>query len=135
MRLGKSARSALLVVHMASASVWLGVLVTLVSARWFTDAVMKPLLIAAPVCVASGVLLSLGTPWGLLRYRWLVGKWALVAFVTALAGTAVCVPEDSEGLRLVASVALSVALGLSVVRPWGKRKGALRGRHRARTAG
>lgn len=135
MRLSKPARLAWLTAHVLSSSVWLGVLVTLASSQGFTNAVMGPLLISAPLCVLSGVVLAAGTPWGLVRYRWVVSKWVLVAFVVGLAGTATCLPQHSGSCRLAASVALSGALVVSVVRPWGQRSRRLRGRHRARSAG
>lgn len=131
MRWNRHARCALLAVHVLAASTWLGVLVTLVCSQGFTDAVMPVLLVAAPTCVVSGVLLSLGTPWGVFRYQWLQAKWALVGLVAGLAGISVALPENSGGLRGASVGLLGGAVVVSLVRPWGQRARRLSGRHRA----
>jgi hypothetical protein len=92
----------------------------------------------------TGILLSLGTRWGLARYWWVLAKLALtvaatVASLLALRGTVhqavgllpATGPVDIGGAAasLVAapSVALCVygaATALSVYKPWGRRKAA-----------
>jgi hypothetical protein len=113
-----------------SAVIWLGGLIALVSS---TRASTVPLLAGAPVCVASGVLLGLGTPWGLLRYRWVQAKWLIVACVAALASAMPALPVVSVGAHWAAIGALSIAIVLSLVRPGGRRVHHTAGRHRAVT--
>ncbi|MET7933558.1 DUF2269 domain-containing protein [Streptomyces sp. NPDC005322] len=88
------------------------------------------------LALASGVVLSLGTPWGLARYRWVWVKFWLTLVTTAAtafalrarinaamadvtAGRAVGATTD---LILAPSVSLSVYVfltAISVIKPWG----------------
>lgn len=88
------------------------------------------------LALASGVVLSLGTPWGLARYRWVWVKFWLTlvtaaatafalrarinaAMADVTAGRAVGATTD---LILAPSVSLSVYVfltAISVVKPWG----------------
>ncbi|MET7763531.1 DUF2269 domain-containing protein [Streptomyces sp. NPDC005336] len=88
------------------------------------------------LALGSGVVLSLGTPWGLARYRWVWAKFWLTLGTTAAtafalrarinaamadvtAGRAVGATTD---LILAPSVSLSVYVfltAISVVKPWG----------------
>lgn len=106
-----------------------------------------PLLVVGLLTLASGVTLGLGTAYGLTRYRWVLVKLAItlvlcgvVAFAlppmlaqasaagtdllttgsTTWAGTDLVYPP------VVSSAALVVAVVLSVVKPWGRRRSARR---------
>ncbi|WP_419702950.1 hypothetical protein [Promicromonospora sp. NFX87] len=90
-------RKSILVTHVASAGVWLGidiVSVALVAIGWLraggdraevyqalADFFVVPLLVAAlvagVVCLATGVVLGLATKWGLVRYWWVAVKLVL----------------------------------------------------------
>ncbi len=93
-----------------------------------------------PVVCASlctGLVLALGTSWGLARHWWLVAKSGIAVVLTAT-GVALTLPrlpevlagegEPAQALTLAArSVALALLLtatGLSVVKPWGKTQSA-----------
>jgi hypothetical protein len=106
-RLAPRGRRLWLTVHVITSVGWLGLDLGLlalgVTGRWFTPragelgvyraidllgyAAVLPLALLAAL---SGVVLSLGTPWGLLRYRWVAIKLVLTvgaAAATILAGT------------------------------------------------
>src|SRR5690606_15512056 len=90
-RLGVRTRRAVLVAHIASAGAWLGVdvaMAVLIGTAVTTDeaAVLGlclqalelvsvwPLLACGLVCLATGVVLGLGSKWGLVRYWWVAIK-------------------------------------------------------------
>ena len=90
--------------------------------------------------LVTGLVQSFGTPWGLLRYFWVIAKFALTVVGTAIllqhmstvSQTAVLARSASSGvnygdlpLRLVIHAAgglllLLTATVLSVYKPWGK---------------
>ena len=84
--------------------------------------------------LASGLALGVGTKWGVLRHRWVTAKLLVllsVILVGALViGPATAAMRDGRGgeqaLLIVASaydvLALSVATGLSVFKPGGRRR-------------
>jgi Predicted integral membrane protein (DUF2269) len=84
--------------------------------------------------LASGILLGLATPWGVLRYGWVMAKLALLVGVI-LVGSLVLGPgtdamrsgDDGAEARLIAGsaydvVALALATGLSVFKPRRRRR-------------
>ena len=99
--------------------------------------------IIVPLCLASlptGLVMSFGTPWGLLRHYWVVAKLIVSVIATILllvhmqpvGHIARAVAEttlregDLAGLRMqlvadaiAASVALLAATTLSIYKPWG----------------
>ncbi len=150
-------RKLLVLVHIASAGVWLGldlVLGILVGTALLGDptgagaaaATMAavatwPLVVVGVLTLATGVLLGLGTKYGLVRYWWvlvkLVVNLVLVALVVlvlwpgvtavgeagraALAdGAAPTMPATLVFPPIVSSTALIVAMTLSVFKPWGR---------------
>lgn len=159
-RRGARARRGVLVVHIAAAGTWLGidvVLAVLVGTALFEPDVAAavtalraltflvwPLLAAGVLCLVSGVVLGLGSKWGVVRYRWVAVKLVLnvvlVVLVAVLlrpavadagelaAGWAGAVPPPVGDLvypPIVSTTALLVAMTLSVVKPWGRiRRGA-----------
>jgi hypothetical protein len=92
------------------------------------------------VCLASGVVLGLGTKWGLIRYWWVAVKLALNVLLVALVPVALrpeVIEKAEQGRRFVAGEAASLAVGdlifppivsptlllvafvLAVFKPWG----------------
>ena len=157
-RLSRTARRAALVVHIASAGGWLGVdiamAVVIVAALVTRDLATRtsclrvlelitvwPLLACGLVCLLSGLVLGLGSTWGVLRYRWVAVKLVLNLVLTALVVVALRpeVAHQAEAARRAATgepvgfdltnliypptvspTLLLVAMTLSVVKPWGR---------------
>ncbi|OEJ26060.1 DUF2269 domain-containing protein [Streptomyces agglomeratus] len=145
--LPRPARRALLVTHLAASVGWLGLTVGLTAlgiTAWTTDSpamtrsaytAMKVFgdWLVTPVALLSlgtGLALSLGTPWGLARYRWVWVKFWLTlvtgaATVFALrpgisAAAALGVPDSSlVAAPVVASSAYLFMTAISVLKPWG----------------
>ena len=159
-RLGARTRKGFLVVHIVSAGTWIGidVVMAVVFTALLTDDYTKalcyralemfvvwPLFASGLVCLASGIVLGLGTKWGLLRYWWVAVKLALNLVLVVLVTFALRpgVSEMAErGLRYMTGEAASLAVGdlifppivstsalliafvLAVFKPWGRlRKG------------
>jgi hypothetical protein len=156
--LGARTRKGVLVVHIASAGAWIGMDVVMgvlvFTALGTEDNEMKalcyralelfavwPLLTTGLLCLASGVVLGLGTKWGLVRYWWvaikLVMNVVLVVLVAFLLRPGV-IEVAEQGRRFVAgepasltagnmafppivsTSALLVATVLAVFKPWGR---------------
>jgi hypothetical protein len=151
--LKRPVRRTTLVVHVAASAGWLGLTLGLLalalaaytsesasmaeasyrSMEVFTDWLVLPL---ALLTLASGLLLSLGTPWGLARHRWVFIKfWLTLATTTAsvlvlrpgvdraagtvASGGVVAEPRDllmGPAVSLTAYVFMTV---VSVLKPWG----------------
>jgi hypothetical protein len=155
--LGARTRKVVLVVHIVSAGVWIGidvvmgvVIFTALLADDNTKALcyralelfaVWPLLTTGLVCLASGVVLGLGTKYGLVRYWWVAIKLVLNIVLTALVLVALRpgVTEAAEqGRRFMAGEAALLAVGdlifppivsptlllvafvLAVFKPWGQ---------------
>ncbi|QCX77756.1 hypothetical protein C9F11_20610 [Streptomyces sp. YIM 121038] len=152
-KLRRPARRATLVVHVAASAGWLGLtlgLLALATAaittdshptieasvramKVFTDWLVLPL---ALLTLLSGLLLSLGTSWGLARHRWVYTKFWLTLATTA-ASTFALRPGINEAVATVSAgdalasstdlimgpiVSLSAYLFMtviSVLKPWG----------------
>jgi hypothetical protein len=151
-------RKATLILHIVAGGSWIGIdvmVAVLVWTGWFgSDADVRglayralaafavwPMLTSGLVCLVTGLLLGLGTRWGLLRYWWVAVKLVLnlvlctlilvalepgMAVVGAygreLAGGAVA-PDEVSSLFFppaVSLTALTFATVLSVVKPWGR---------------
>ncbi len=161
-RLRPKTRKAALVVHIVTAGAWIGIdvmLAVLVFTALLTSdpataalcyqampLLIWPILTAALTCLASGVVLGLGTHHGLLRYWWVALKLALNIALTVLivvllqpglqeaaehgrrlAGGPV--PVDLSDLifpPVVSSTALVIATILAVYKPWGRIGGSSR---------
>src|SRR5947209_814130 len=149
-RLPRRVRAALLTVHVAASAGWLGLdgaLVVLEVIGLHSDDqalrtgisvamaaiacwILIPLVFAS---LCSGLVLAVGTQWGLARHWWLLAKTGIAAVLTAtgvvlilprlphvLAGEGEPLQLRTVALRSVALVLLLTATGLSVVKPWGK---------------
>jgi hypothetical protein len=147
-----------LVVHIVSAGAWIGIdviVAVLVVTGWFADDVnvrslayralaefvVWPMLASGVVCLATGVVLGVGTKWGLVRYWWVAVKLVL----NLLLCTLVLVLLE-PGMQAVASYgeklltgtppasrvqtlffppavslsALTLATVLAIYKPWGR---------------
>ncbi|MFE5025439.1 DUF2269 domain-containing protein [Streptomyces sp. NPDC056656] len=167
MKLRRPARRATLVAHVTSSACWLGLTLGLLALavtaittgsdpmveaacramKVFTDWLVIPL---ALFTLLSGLLLSLGTPWGLARHRWVYVKFWLTlattaasifalrpgvnaAVATVMAGTPLPQPSDLVAGPIVSLAAHLFMTVISVLKPWGlTRRG--RKRHAARKA-
>lgn len=156
--LGRGWRRGLLVAHIVSSGAWIGidvVVAVLVSTGWFADDlrlrslayqalaafVVWPMLVSGLLCLGTGLLLGLGTKWGLIRYWWVLVKLVLNLLLCTLivvvlqpgmddvaaygeellTGT----PERTGAARLffppaVSLSCLALATVLAVVKPWGR---------------
>ncbi|MGI5439645.1 DUF2269 domain-containing protein [Streptomyces shenzhenensis] len=164
MKLSRPARRSLLVVHVTASASWLGltlgllalgitaattgqvaaVMASVRSMGLFADRLLLPVALAT---LGSGLVLSLGTPWGLARHRWVWIKFWLTLATTAAtafalrpgvhaAAAAVAggpLPDagavlTGPGVSLAACVFMTV---ISVLKPWGPTR---RGRRRRAAA-
>jgi hypothetical protein len=152
-KLSRPARRATLVVHAAASASWLGLTLGLLALavtaattgstvtveasvramKLFADWLLLPL---AFLTLLSGLVLSLGTPWGLARHRWVYTKfWLTLATTTATAfalrpGLGSTVTAVSAGgplpdpvdVMMGPIVSLSAYLFMTVIsilKPWG----------------
>ncbi|MFF9913422.1 DUF2269 domain-containing protein [Streptomyces sp. NPDC013457] len=153
--LQRPARRALLVVHVAVSVAWLGLSVGLLTLgiaayttgdsslteasyramKVFADWLLAPV---AVVTLVSGLVLSLGTPWGLARHRWVWIKfWITLATAAATVfalrpqiehAAAAGVPDPSlVSAPTVSTTAYLFMTAISVLKPWGLTR---RGRRR-----
>lgn len=103
---------------------------------------MWSLLIVGLVCLVSGIVLGIGTKYGLVRYWWVATKLALNLLLTALvlislrgevvekaeqgrhflAGDPVTLAEVGDLLfpPIVSPTVLLIAMALAVFKPWGR---------------
>jgi len=161
-RLSGSTRKATLVVHVVSAVGWLGVDVVLLLLAVTGLTSDDPLTVAACyqamgvfvvptlvpaglICLASGVLLGVGSKYGLLRYWWVATKLVINVVLTVLILVLLRpsvddvveigrqLPGGTLGLDalgqlrtdllfppVVSIAALTVATLLSIYKPWGR---------------
>lgn len=118
-RLPRTGRVAVTAVHIVTSLGWLA-LVTVVVAYPGTQINAGLLVPTVAVAIATGLVLALGTPYGLLRYWWILAK--LTASVAlAVAGSAALAGWLPAVLvlpgRCTALVVLSVLVFLSVAKP------------------
>jgi hypothetical protein len=155
-RLRPQTRKSLLVVHIASAGAWIGIDVVMgvviFTALLSDDATRAlcyqalelfagwPLVVAGLACLASGVVLGLGTPYGLVRYWWVVVKLAINIVFVALVPVALrpeVLEKAEQGRQLMAGLPATLTVGnliyppivspaglliamiLAVFKPWG----------------
>ncbi len=151
-QLSRPARRALLVAHVVTSAGWLGLALALLClgvagaaggspeldrAAYRAMAVLGrwPLGALALLSLVTGLVLSLGTRWGLARYRWVVVKFWLTLVTTGLTlfllpGTLESAAAEAAAggqvqaahLLVPPSVSLSAYVfmtALSVLKPWG----------------
>lgn len=157
-QLPRRTRKAVLVVHIASAGAWIGLDVVMavlvvtaaatkskntkaVSLQALELFAVWPMLVTGLVCLLSGLVLGLGTKFGLVRYWWVAVKLVLNIVLVVLVATALRsgVHEAAEQARalatgqvadvplgdlkfppIVSPIALMFAVTLSVYKPWGR---------------
>jgi hypothetical protein len=157
-RIGAGTRKATLVVHVISAGAWIGIDVivgVLVVAGWFSgDPAVRgvayqalglfalwPMLTSGLVCLASGVMLGLGSRYGLVRYWWVAIKLVMNVILCLLIvfalrpelgqlvehGQAVAAGGGSDldvstlfFPPAVSLASLTIATVLAVFKPWGR---------------
>lgn len=148
-RLPRRVRAALVLVHVVASAGWLGLDGAMVALEvtglhsgdpevraGIAVAIAILCWVLIPVVFTSlctGLVLALGTSWGLARHWWLVGKAGIAVVLTAtgvammlprldqvLAGEGEPVQVQTLAARSGALVLLFAATGLSVVKPWGK---------------
>ncbi|MGK5684241.1 hypothetical protein [Actinoplanes sp. URMC 104] len=160
MNLRPAHRKLWLVLHIVSAGAWIGidVLVAVLAGtglladdpgtrslayRALGTFVVCPMLSSGLVCLGTGVLLGLGTRWGLIRYWWVAVKLGInvllctliivllrpgMPAVRAYGETMPPTAFDTSSLvmpPIVSLTLLSLATVLSVYKPWGRtRRGA-----------
>lgn len=159
-QLRRPARRALLVVHVSVSVAWLGLslgLLTLGITAYttqdssLTEAAYRAMQVfadwlLAPVALltlGTGLVLSLGTPWGLARHRWVWIKF-WITLATAAATIFALRPEITHAaaagvpdLSLVAAPTVSTGAylfmtAISVLKPWGPTRRGRRLRESAR---
>lgn len=150
-------RKALLLVHIAMAGVWLGfdLVLGILTVTALTSAATPaaaaavsiaaftiwPLTTAGLLALTTGILLGIGSKYGLMRYWWVLLKLVLNVVLTALVpilllsgvatlhenglaaldtGGAPVVPATALFPPIVSSAALAFAMTLSVFKPWGR---------------
>jgi len=156
--LTRSWRRAALVTHLVAGGAWIGidviVAVLVVAGRFGGSAEVRglayqalgtfivwPMLTAGLLCLVSGLVLGLGTRWGLLRYWWVAVKLVLNVLLCTLIVVALQPGMDdvaAYGRDLstgggdpsvvstlffppaVSLTVLAIATVLAVVKPWGR---------------
>ncbi len=157
-KLSPRARKATLVGHVLSSGAWIGIDVVFavlvvgaaasddqqlqgVAYRAIAQFLVAPMLVMAVISLLTGVLLGLGTKYGLLKYWWVAAKLVInvvliVLVLAALRPSLDEVRQHGEALLagtpsdtstgdlvfppLVSLAALSVATTVSVFKPWGR---------------
>jgi hypothetical protein len=157
-RLGSRTRKSVLVLHIAAAGSWLGIDVVM-GVLVFTSLVRNdtatvalcyqvlglvavwPLFVAGLTCLLTGIVLGLGSRYGLVRYWWVATKLVLNLMLTGLILVALR-PGLNELSRvgrelaagnhvdaalhgmlyppIVSPIALILAMLLAVFKPWGR---------------
>jgi uncharacterized membrane protein len=167
-KLSRPARRAFLAVHVSASASWLGLTLGLLTLgitatttgsavtveacvramKLFADWLLLPV---ACLTLLSGLVLSLGTPWGLARHRWVCTKfWLTLATTTAtafalrpgvnsaVAAVAAGAPlPDTGDVLFGPSVSLSAYVFMTVIsilKPWGPTRRGRRLRASTRTA-
>jgi hypothetical protein len=161
-RLSPRARRVWLVLHVGFSVGWLGVALTMTvlaligqlaashGMRYGAYEVLHVVDLAAAIpsmalSIVTGLVLSLGSKWGLVRYRWVLTKFAISLSIPVVAGSVENSLADElalstvdpaarpggTGLALTACLgafvaALWVATVLSVVKPWGRTRWGVR---------
>jgi hypothetical protein len=146
-RLRKTAHKVALTAHVLGSVGWFGVAVVVafcgVTATATTDPTLPVALYRAmhaslwlsipmgAIAVGTGVVLSLGTTWGLVRHWWVVAKIGISAAVivtdalvissaTASAATTGTASSPLRDGTIAHCIVLAVATGLSILKPKGR---------------
>jgi hypothetical protein len=145
LKLGKRTRKGLLAAHIVTSGAWIGmemvmgVLVftalsdpslAVACYRALGQFAVWPVLIMGVLCLASGVLLGLGTKYGLVKYWWVATKLGLNVILCVLVFFALRPGVDAAASGqaagdlvfppIVSAASLLFAVLLSVYKPWGR---------------
>jgi hypothetical protein len=150
--LGRRGRKAVLVLHVLASAGWFGIAVLVAfllfaaqatgdptMARGLYQSVETSVWLSVPVgsaAAATGVLLGLGTKWGLARYWWVLAKEVIVVPVV-VTDLLIVAPGAHDAVRgqlsgglldpaIAHCVVLAVATVLSLVKPFGRIRAARR---------
>ncbi|MGW7302642.1 DUF2269 domain-containing protein [Streptomyces sp. NPDC054829] len=173
MKLSRPARRATLVVHVVASASWLGLTLGLLALGATAASTGTPVTVEASVramklfadwlllpvaflTLLSGLLLALGTQWGLARHRWVYTKFWLTLVTTAATAFALRpgvneavdvvsaggpLPDAGEVLfgPIVSLTAYVFMTVISILKPWGRTRRGRRlrvaaGRDRVRQA-
>jgi len=156
--LGRTWRRTTLIVHIISAGAWIGIdvmVAVLVGVGWFgadtevrglayralATFVVWPMLTSGLICLVTGLILGLGTKWGLLRYWWVAVKLGLNLLLCTLIVFLLQPGMDAVGdygrdltqgvgdpstvsslffPPAVSLTTLAIATVLAVAKPWGR---------------
>lgn len=131
--LPRPVRQVWMILHVACSVGWLGVLVACLALRLtalgsddparaaaldaatttLTSAFFLP---ATLLVLVTGVVLGLGTKWGLVKFYWVLAKLVIALVLLAVANL---VAPDVATLTFL-TAATSLALVLSILKPWGR---------------
>jgi len=120
--LPRPVRQVWMILHVACSVGWLGVLAACLALRLsaqnpaattLTEVFFLP---ATLLVLLTGVVLGLGTRWGLVRFYWVLTKLAIALVLVAVANL---VFPDGAALTFL-TLATSLALVLSILKPWGR---------------
>jgi uncharacterized membrane protein len=164
-RLSGGWRKTFLVLHIGSAGIWLGLdatMAVLVATAATTDDALRktsvfqvlelvaiwPMLVTGVTCLVTGIVLGLGSKYGLFRYWWVLVKLVLNLVLSSLvlislapelrhdadvtatmsAAEVIAFPiGDLAFPPVVSPTALVIAIVLSVFKPWGRIRKRARG--------
>jgi hypothetical protein len=135
--LPRPVRQIWLVLHVVSSVGWIGVEIAMLTLCFTGLATEDPQRVHAMYSAASllanvfflpgtllvlvtGIVISLGTKWGLARYYWVLAKLVIALVVTAVATISQPAPPGVVGAFLVACGLFAIAAVLSIVKPWGR---------------
>lgn len=128
MKLSPKGQKALKIIHIVSVIAWVGSAIVMNCIRHlvsvndgagmyymadFLEAVdMKILVPGAIVCLITGLLYSLFTPWGFFKHRWVAVKWILTILMIAL-GTFFMGPLIKENVIIGHNLTTENAQGIT----------------------
>jgi hypothetical protein len=134
-RLSRTTRIVLIAAHSVGASLWLGVLLVLGLAdlaelRSHTGPgvldglagvyIAWLLIPTVALVLCTGLILAACSAWGLVRHWWLLGKITLAGVLSCYGLAAMLVAVHTRYDRLAAAIALTSAVAVSVLKPWGR---------------
>jgi hypothetical protein len=120
--LPRPVRQVWMILHVACSVGWLGVLVACLTLRLTAQGAAATTLTgvfflpATLLVLLTGVVLGLGTRWGLVKFYWVLTKLVIALVLLAVANLVV---PDGAALTFL-TTATSLALVLSILKPWGR---------------
>ena len=124
--LPKPVRQVWLVLHVVCSVGWIGVevaVLTLYLAGRYDAATLLAngfFLPATLLVLVTGVVLGIGTKWGLFRYYWVLAKLVIALVVTGIAAVTDPAASGLFGVFVSATALFVLALALSILKPWGR---------------